>query len=486
MASETVAAPAFDPSPALTGQLSAPRAVAISDATPTAVIHYTTDGTTPTTSSTVYTGPSISVDASCTTSGGPSETVEALAAVSGYTPSSVTSATYTCAAQAATPTFNPVAGSLSTPTSITISSTTLSNTIYYTTDGTTPTNPVTGTTTLYSAAVLVSQPETLRAIAFSATTSTSAVGSAAYTYKAATPVFTPTPGTYTTIQTVSISDSSSGVTIYYTTNNTAPTSNSTVYSGPGVVSASVTIRAIAEGTGFTNSTVATGAYTINLPTASTPAFSPSPGTYSTTQTVTISDGTAGATIYYTTDGSTPTTASVLNGTAPINITVSSTTTLNALAVAYNYLNSTVASAVYTLQATTPVFSPVAGTYSTTQTVTISDSTAGNTIYYTTDGSTPTTGSATYSAAITVSSTETLKAIAAAGTLANSTVGSAVYTLQANTPTFSPIAGTYATAQTVSISDTTASSQSTTPPTEVRRRLTRRLTPPESPFQRMRH
>ena len=59
---------------------------------------------------------------------------------------------------------------------------------------------------------------------------------------------------------------------------------------------------------------------------------------------------------------------------------------------------------------TPTFSPAAGTYTSTQMVSISDSTSGATIYYTTNGSTPTTASAVYSSAITVSETETLKAI----------------------------------------------------------------------------
>ena len=81
------------------------------------------------------------------------------------------------------------------------------------------------------------------------------------------------------------------------------------------------------------------------------------------------------------------------------------------------------------QAATPSFSPAAGTYTSAQTVTISDTTTGAAIYYTTNGTTPTTSSTQYTAPIAVSSTETLKAIAVATGYANSAVGSAKYTIK---------------------------------------------------------
>ncbi|HKF55944.1 MAG TPA: chitobiase/beta-hexosaminidase C-terminal domain-containing protein, partial [Blastocatellia bacterium] len=101
---------------------------------------------------------------------------------------------------------------------------------------------------------------------------------------------------------------------------------------------------------------------------------------------------------------------------------------------------------------TPVFSPAGGTYATAQSVKITDVTAGATIYYTTNGSTPTTSSTKYSGAIKVSTTETLKAIAVAAGYANSSVGTARYTLKTATPVLSPAGGTYATAQSVKITD----------------------------------
>jgi hypothetical protein len=168
--------------------------------------------------------------------------------------------------------------------------------------------------------------------------------------------------------------------------------------------------------------------TSGTPTASAPTFSPAAGTYSSTQTVTLSDATGGASIYYTVDGSTPTTGSTLY-TAPL--TVAATTTVKAIAAAAGYMNSTVASAAYTITiptAATPTFSPAAGTYSSTQTVTISDATGGASIYYTMDGSTPTTSSTLYTAPLTVATTTTVKAIAAAAGYTNSAVGSATYTI----------------------------------------------------------
>ena len=60
-----------------------------------------------------------------------------------------------------------------------------------------------------------------------------------------------------------------------------------------------------------------------------------------------------------------------------------------------------------------MFLPAAGTFTTAQSVTLSDATSGATIYYTTNGSTPTPSSTAYTGPITVSSTETLQAIAAA-------------------------------------------------------------------------
>ncbi|MBP9995301.1 MAG: chitobiase/beta-hexosaminidase C-terminal domain-containing protein, partial [bacterium] len=80
--------------------------------------------------------------------------------------------------------------------------------------------------------------------------------------------------------------------------------------------------------------------------AATPTFSPAAGTYAEAQTVTISCETEGATIYYTTNGSTPDTLSSVYYT-PINI--AQTTTVKAVAMKEGLDNSSVATATYTIE-----------------------------------------------------------------------------------------------------------------------------------------
>ncbi len=78
----------------------------------------------------------------------------------------------------------------------------------------------------------------------------------------------------------------------------------------------------------------------------TPVFNPAGGTYQGAQSVTITCGTEGADIYYTTDGSAPTAGSTKYTEA---IPVATTTTLKAIAVKEGMTNSAVAQAIYTIE-----------------------------------------------------------------------------------------------------------------------------------------
>ena len=264
-------------------------------------------------------------------------------------------------------------------------------------------------------------------------------------------------GTYSSAQTVAIADTTQGAAIYYTTDGSAPTATSTAYTVPLSIGSSETLQAIAIVSGSTPSSITSAAYVIGSQTAATPTFSLASGTYTSAQTVAISDATAGSTIYYTNNGSTPTTSSSVYS---VPLTVGTSETLQAIAVVSDPVLSPVATATYTIQtsAAAPVFSIPGGSFTTSQTVGITDATANATLYFTTNGSAPTTSSTVFSGPITVSATETLKAIAVATGYSNSAVTSAVYSFSSSsktaTPVFSVPAGTYYTPQKLTLSDST--------------------------------
>jgi hypothetical protein len=155
---------------------------------------------------------------------------------------------------------------------------------------------------------------------------------------------------------VTIADTTSGAILYCTTDGTTPTTSSSVCSNPTTVSKTEFLQAIAVAPGKSASAVASAGYVINLNVAPTPTFSPTGGTYTGAQSVTIGDSLSGANIYYTTDGTTPSasgcsstpSASATLYTGPI--TVSQSETLNAIATASGYCTSGVASAAYAINA----------------------------------------------------------------------------------------------------------------------------------------
>ncbi len=262
----------------------------------------------------------------------------------------------------------------------------------------------------------------------------------------AAPTTSPAPGTYGTTQSVTLADSTSGATIHYTTNGSTPTVNSPVYSGAIQVAATTTIEAVAISSSGSVSAITAATYfiTAGLPTAAAPTFNETPGTYASAQTITLADSTAGATIYYTTNGTTPNSNSaVYSPSSPI--AVNTTTTIEAFAAVSGYGNSSVTIGTYTIgtQTTTaaePTFGQNPGTYSGTQTITLSDTTPGATIYYTTNGSTPTNNSSVYnpSSPITVNSTMTIEAIAEASGYNNSPVLSGTFTITQGSGTATPV------------------------------------------------
>src|SRR5438309_923811 len=132
------------------------------------MIHYTTDGSTPTTSSPVYGG---ALTFNQTT------TLKAMAAASGMTDSGMASATYTLQQRVATPAFSPGGGTYTGSVTVSISDATSGAAIHYTTDGSTPTT----SSPVYGGALTFTQTTTLKAMAAASGMTNSTVASATYT-----------------------------------------------------------------------------------------------------------------------------------------------------------------------------------------------------------------------------------------------------------------------------------------------------------------
>ena len=153
-------------------------------------------------------------------------------------------------------------------------------------------------------------------------------------YVSAAPSFSLEGGTYSEVQEVTIS-SSTGGTIYYTTDGTDPTASSEEYREPILLQneGEVVIKAIAINDKEIPSIASSAKYTIEFPIASAPAVNPATGQYTepTQITITVPDG---YTAYYTMDGTTPTSDSE-RYTGPVDMPENSQIIFNAVLINNN-------------------------------------------------------------------------------------------------------------------------------------------------------
>ena len=387
--------------------------VTITCATGGSTIKYTTNGTTPSaTNGSTYSSPvAITADTK----------LQAVAYKTNYATSGVTSADYSIIITGAT--FSPVAGTYEGTQTVTIATVTAGDTIKYTVDGSDP-SPTHGTT--YTVPITVAANTTVKALGYKAGMETSVVNTAVYVIKAVKPVLSVTTGTYHAVQSVTMTSvtNGTGFAMYYTTDGTTPTFtplHGTLYSGAiSVTSTGQTIKAIAKKTGLAESDVATSVITIQ---AAEPTFSSSTGTYYAPVTVTIAS--AGNSIHYTTNGTTPSTSV---GTPGPTATISSTgITLRACAYHADWVDSTVHLATYELKVYTPKANGTTPFASSTGAITITSSTGSASIYYTVNGSEPTDASTPYAIPLDFTGTTTLKAIAYKAGYTPSAVLTKVYT-----------------------------------------------------------
>jgi hypothetical protein len=175
----------------------------------------------------------------------------------------------------------------------------------------------------------------------------------------ATPTFSPPAGTYGSTQSVVISTVTGGASIVYTNDGSTPTvasltctiTHGTLYTGAVSVATSQTLNAIGCLSGDNASSVGSAAYVISS-TVATPTAAPPAGMYVGTQSVVLSNATGGASICFTTDGSTPTapTAGTCSGgttqTYTTAISVAVTTTIKAIGTLSGSMNSSMATFAY--------------------------------------------------------------------------------------------------------------------------------------------
>jgi formylglycine-generating enzyme required for sulfatase activity len=243
------AAPVFSPVP---GSFYTAQNVTIACSTQGTAIHYTTNGSTPTSSSPLYTAP---VPVTQTT------VLKAIAVKAGWSDSNVTTGSYNF--QIYAPEFNPAGGQYSGVQTVTIACQTPGVQIRYTTDNTTPSQ----TSALYTGPIYIQNNVSIRARAFKQGYFDSPVTTASYLFvnAVALPVYSPPPGTYYEQTPVSISCATVGATIRYTLDGTEPNTSSDIYLNPLVLNSNTLIKAKAYYYNWDPSPTAIGSYSVYVP-----------------------------------------------------------------------------------------------------------------------------------------------------------------------------------------------------------------------------
>lgn len=269
-------------------------------------------------------------------------------------------------------------------------------------------------------------------------------------------------------QLVRLSTSIAGAAIYVTTDGSEPSATDAQrYRGPIAVAGhgtALTIRAFAQVPGRTPSAVESARYSIRyFEQVTDVVFTPAAGTYARDQTVTLSTPTEGATIFYTLDGSTPSSRS-RKYRSPLALAGDGARfDIRAIAYQAGKIDSDVASAGIAIDYAAvdpPTMSPPGGTFDADQLVSLSCATRGAIVHYTVDGSEPSLASPIYQGPIAVRGDEsqiTIKALAVADGKKASSVAAQPYEIvyaAAEAPKIDPPGGSFASDQMVTLTSDT--------------------------------
>ncbi|HNY45133.1 MAG TPA: chitobiase/beta-hexosaminidase C-terminal domain-containing protein [Bacteroidales bacterium] len=247
--------------------------------------------------------------------------------------------------------------------------------------------------------------------------------------KISNPEMSPSPGSFTTKQYITLS-SENGASIRYTTDGSIPSKEKgLIYSSPVELSSgTITLKALSYKDDYLDSDVVSGNYSINV--VADPVIIPNDKFLAPSTSVSMSTTTQGASIRYTLDGSTPSQnwGSIYNQ----SFTINSNTTIKAIAFKSEYGDSQVVTVNLKMvngACADPIFTPISGTYNPDQQVTLSCTTTGASIRYTTDGTNPSSTTGTlYTNPIVLTETTNIKAIATANNYLDSQIVSANYTI----------------------------------------------------------
>jgi fibro-slime domain-containing protein len=268
---------------------------------PGAVIRYTTDGSTPTVNSPIFTGP-LTLTASAT--------LKFIATRPGYRTSDVVTETYTLMQTVAAPKANPAGRIFIVTVGVGLTVSTPGAVIRYTTDGSEPTE----TSSIFSAALTFTATTTLKAKAFLANWVPSATMSEVYTLASTLPKPVATPAGRGFVEPITVGLTVPGQTdavIHYTLDGSDPTEASPVYTASLTFTVTTTLKAKAFKADWVSSAVMTEVY-IDASTLPTPVADPSGIGFTGSQLVRLSvPGHGDAQIHYTLDGSDPTASSPL-------------------------------------------------------------------------------------------------------------------------------------------------------------------------------
>ncbi len=364
-------------------------------------------------------------------------TITAVAARTGLALSSEVHLTFAYPGDVMAPYASVSSGSVSASTSVVLRNRTEDAVIYYTVayGGEEPADPTVSSPVFdESQPFVITQTTTIKAIAVKDGVASEV---AEFTYTLMDTLSAPTAsiesGTVVSRGTVLHLSAASGATIYYTMDGSDPTdlSNTAVVQGDsltlnGAAGEQITIMAVARQEGKSDSEVATFTYQFSANTGGVTADVPTGSSVSNGSKVNLMTDVTGATIYYTTDGSSPDDSGIEGSTVTIQGTPGSTFTIKAVA-RVDGVSGTVVSFMYRIKEVpnAPTASPSGGTLTIATRVILSSN--GDQIYYTTDGTTPTESSSLYTEPILIDRTTNLRAIAVSADGEVSEVSSFQYT-----------------------------------------------------------